>query len=93
MEAVTHFSTELSTLASEINEARVLGPTAARKAAATLTAGVCSNFECRLVANQMGHLSDTAEAYYISLGDNDHCIEAYRVMGTLRRKHCQMTDS
>ena len=41
----------------------------------------------------MGHLSDTAEAYYISLGDNDHCIEAYRVMGTLRRKHCQMTDS
>ena len=48
---VTHMSTEFSTLSSDINKARVLSPTAAGKATATVTAGFASDIQRRLVAN------------------------------------------
>lgn len=47
----------------------------------------------RLVANQMGHSSKTADEYYTSLGDDDKRVQAYQVMGTMRRKALRIESS
>ena len=83
---VTNLSKDISILASETNEARVLNPTAARKATATITAGLGSDVQRRIVANQMGHSSKTAETYYTSLGDDRQRVEAYQTMSSFRKR-------
>lgn len=83
---VTNLSQDVSTLAGELSEKRILNPTAARKATATMTASVANDVQRRLIANQMGHSSKTADMYYTSLGEDTQRIEAYRAMGQLRKK-------
>ena len=83
---VTNLSKDLSILASEVNETRVLNPTTARKATATIAAGMGSDVQRRIVANQMGQSSRTADAYYTSLGDDSQRVEAYQTMDNLRRR-------
>ena len=83
---VTNLSNDVTYLASNLNEGRILNPTAARKATATIAAGLANDVQRRLVANQMGHSSRTADMYYTSLGEDSHRIAAYQAMSDLRQK-------
>ena len=63
---VTNLSHDMTILVSELNEGHILNPTAARKATATMAAGLASDVHRRLVSYQMGHSSRTADTYYTS---------------------------
>ena len=83
---VTNLSNDVTYLASDLNEGRILNPTAARKATATIAAGLANDVQRRLVATQMGHSSRTADMYYTSLGEDSQRIQAYQAMSDLRQK-------